>query len=94
MTPMIECVKNWVKYKAFELSDERKEALLAVVNLAQIEYNELKKEVEKFSMVEKSWIEEKLRYKKAGQECDIRLSHNPVAYCPAIIAFAENEKKK
>ena len=42
--PMIEAAINWVTYKAYELEGEKKANLLAVLNSAKKEYEDIKAE--------------------------------------------------
>lgn len=44
--PMIEAAINWVTYKAYEIEEEKRNSLLSVLRLAQLEYNGLKSEIE------------------------------------------------
>lgn len=46
MIPMVEAAINWVKYKAYEIEDEKKDNLLSVLRLAQMEYNDLKTKID------------------------------------------------
>jgi len=68
MIPMVEAAINWVKYKAYEIEDEKKNRLLAVLHLAQREHQELKEKYEKLMEYTKAESESAKSWAKLNHE--------------------------